>query len=139
MTQTVAEVMTPDPVTVEGTDSVAEAARRMAAADAGIVLVVRDGHLAGLLTDRDIAIRLVAPGKDPSTLVAEIVSESAIVTVTPRTPVDEAIRLLRAHAVRRLPVTENGRPVGVLSVGDLAVERNPRSAVADVSAAEGAT
>jgi CBS domain-containing protein len=131
--------MTSDLATVERTDSAAEAARRMSAADAGDVIVLDNGKFSGILTDRDIAIRLVATGKDPSTPVSEIVSDTDIVTVTPQTSVDQAIELIRSRAVRRLPVLERGRAVGVVSLSDVAMERDPHSAVADISAAPGNT
>jgi CBS domain-containing protein len=138
--QTVADIMTSDNLaTVERNDSAAEAARRMAAADAGDVLVLDDGKFIGILTDRDIAIRLVARDKSPATPVSEIVSDAGVVTVTPQTPLDQAIELIRTRSVRRLPVVERGRAVGVVSLGDLAMERDPRSALADISAAPGNT
>jgi CBS domain-containing protein len=137
--QTVAEIMTSDLATVERTDSAAEAARRMSAADAGDVIVLDNGKFSGILTDRDIAIRLVATGQDPFTPVSEIVSDTDIVTVTPQTSVDEAIELIRSRAVRRLPVLERGRAVGIVSLSDVAMERDPHSTVADISAAPGNT
>jgi CBS domain-containing protein len=139
MTQTVADVMTSNPATIERQDSVAEAARRMAAKDAGDVIVLDNGTVCGILTDRDIAVRLVAQDKPGSTPVAEIISDSDILTVAPDTALDRAIQLLRTKAVRRLPVVQNGRAVGIVSLGDLAIERDPDSALADVSAAQGNT
>lgn len=140
MAETIAEIMTTgDLATVERTESAAEAARRMAAADAGDVIVLDNGAFSGILTDRDIAIRLVARDKSPATPVSEIASDVDIVTVTPQTSLDEAIELIRSRSVRRLPVLERGRPVGVVSLGDLAMERDPNSAVADISAAPGNT
>jgi CBS domain-containing protein len=134
--QTVADIMTSGNLaTVAGTDSVAEAARRMADADTGNVIVIDNGAFTGILTDRDIAVRLVANDMSPATPVSEIASDVDLVTVTPQTPVDEAIELIRSRSVRRLPVLERGRPVGVVSLGDLAMERDPNSALADISAA----
>lgn len=138
MVQTIADIMTSDNLAmVERNDSAAEAARRMAAADAGDVLVLDNGKFCGILTDRDIAIRLVARDKSPFTPVSEIVSDAGIVTVTPQTRLDAAIELIRTRSVRRLPVVERGRAVGVVSLGDLAMERDPCSALADISAAPG--
>jgi CBS domain-containing protein len=137
--QTVAEIMTSNLATVERTDSAAEAARRMAAADAGDVIVLDNGTFSGILTDRDIAIRLVATDRDPSTPVSEIVSDTDIVTVTPQTSIDQAIELIRSRSVRRLPVLERGRAVGIVSLSDVTMERDPHSAVADISAAPGNT
>lgn len=140
MAQTVAEIMTTSNLaTVERTESAAEAARRMAAADAGDVIVLNNGTFDGILTDRDIAIRLVANDKDPGTPVSEIVSDTDVVTVTPQTSVDQAIELIRSRSVRRLPVLERGRAVGVVSLSDVAMERDPHSAMADISAAPGNT
>lgn len=140
MAHTIAEIMTDGNLaTVERNESAAEAARRMAAADAGNVIVLDNGAFSGILTDRDIAIRLVANDKSPSTPVSEIVSDTDLVTVTPQTTIDQAIELIRSRSVRRLPVVERGRAVGVVSLGDLAMERDPRSAVADISAAPGNT
>jgi CBS domain-containing protein len=137
MTQTVADLMTSKPVTVSRSTPVAEAAKLMASSDAGDVLVVENGKFVGIVTDRDIAVRLVAQGKDPKTPVAEIASASDLVTVTPDTPVDKAVRLVRQKSVRRLPVVSDGKPIGVISIGDLAIEKDPSSALADISAAEG--
>lgn len=85
MAQTVADVMTRDPATVERTDTVAEAARRMAAHDAGDVVVLDNGTPCGIVTDRDIAIRLVAQERPPDTPVAEIASDTDVLTVSPDT------------------------------------------------------
>jgi CBS domain-containing protein len=137
MAQTVADVMTSNPATIERTDSAAEAARRMAASDAGDVIVLDNGRVCGILTDRDIAIRLVAQEKAASTPVADIVSDADVATVSPDTPLEQAVRLIRQKAVRRLPVVQGGRAVGVVSIGDLAIERDPKSALADVSVARG--
>jgi CBS domain-containing protein len=137
MAQIIADVMTGNPVTIERQDSVAEAARRMAAADAGDVIVLDNGTVCGILTDRDIAIRLVAQDKPGSTPVAEIVSDDGVLTVAPDTPLDQAVQLLRSKGVRRLPVVQQGHAVGIVSLGDLAIERDQDSALADVSAARG--
>ncbi len=140
MAQTIADIMSSGNLaTVERTDSVAEAARRMAAADVGDVLVLDNGAFTGILTDRDIAVRLVAHEKSPATPVSEIASDTGVVTATPQTSIDQAIDLIRSRAVRRLPVLDRGRAVGVVSLGDLAMEREPHSAVADISAAPGNT
>jgi CBS domain-containing protein len=134
---TVADVMTANPGTIDRQDSARDAARLMAGNDAGDVIVTDNGTLFGIVTDRDIAVRLVAQDKPASTPVAEIISDSAIETVEPGTLLDDAIEVMRARSVRRLPVVQDGRPVGVVSLGDLAIERDPGSALADVSAAKG--
>lgn len=139
MAQTVADVMTANPVTVESEDTAAEAAMRMAANDAGDVIVLANGKVCGIVTDRDIAIRLVAQGLPSSTQVSEIVSDSDVLTVDRDMVLDQAIELMRAKGVRRLPVVQGGSAVGVISLGDVAIERDPQSAVADISAARGNT
>jgi CBS domain-containing protein len=135
MARTVEEIMTHDPRTVDADDRVIEAARQMRDGDIGDVIVMRDGQVNGILTDRDIVIRAVAEGRDPeSTTVGEI-STGDVVTLDPQQSVDEAVQTMREHDVRRLPVVKHGRRVGILSLGDLAVEREPESALADISTA----
>ena len=137
MAQTVADVMTRNPATVERAASAAEAARLMARGDMGDVIVLDNGTVVGVVTDRDIAVRLVAEEKDPRTPVAEIISDQDLVTVAPDMPLDQVVGLMRKHSVRRLPVLQKGRAVGIVSLGDLAMERDEGSALADISAAEG--
>lgn len=135
MAQSIREVMTADPRTVETGATVVEAARAMAQDDIGAVLVTDDGRVTGIVTDRDIVVRCVAEGGDPAGGTVRDIASGDLVTVQPDTPVDDAVQLMRARAVRRLPVVENGRCVGVLSVGDLAIERDTDSALADISIA----
>ena len=137
MATTVAEVMTSNPATIDRQGSVADAARLMAEHDAGGVIVVSDGTVQGIVTDRDIALRVVAQDKPGSTPVADIMSDTALQTVAPDTIIDYAVEVMRARSVRRLPVVEDGRPVGIVSLGDMALARDPGSALADISAAEG--
>jgi CBS domain-containing protein len=134
MARSIGDIMTRNPRTVDAGDSVLEAARQMRDGDFGSVVVLRDGRVDGMVTDRDIAVRAVAESRDPeSTQVSEI-SSTGVATVEPSQPIDEAIQTMRKHDVRRLPVVEDGRPVGILSLGDLAVERDPESVLADISA-----
>jgi CBS domain-containing protein len=115
--------MTTNPQTVEPSTPIVEVARVMRDADVGPVPVVEGDRLVGLVTDRDIVVRVVADGNDPSsTTVGEIMSTD-LVTVDPDQPLDEALRLMAAHQVRRLPVTEeDGRPVGIVAQADIARE-----------------
>ena len=102
----------------------------------GDVIVLKDGAICGIVTDRDITVRAVAEGRDPkSTPVGDICTEG-LATVTPDASVAEAVELMRSKAVRRLPVVEGGKPIGIVSIGDLAVERDPKSALADISSAD---
>jgi len=134
--QTVQELMTPNPRTAKATTTVKDAARTMREADAGAVIVVDDQNRAiGIVTDRDIAIRSIAEGKDPSTTPVSEVATMGVATLSPGDSAREAVRLMREKAVRRVPVVEGGRPVGIVSIGDLAVERDSTSALADISAA----
>ena len=127
--------MTPAATSVRPDASLVEAAQLMRAQDIGDVLVTQDGQLIGLITDRDIALRAVADGVDPLTVSCQSVCTPEPVTVSPDEEAQIAVDLMRAHAIRRLPVVENGRPLGVISLGDLAEERDPHSALADISRA----
>jgi len=135
MTQHVSDIMTAAPVTVGPQTSMTDVARIMRDRDLGAVLVTDGDDLRGLVTDRDLVVRLLAEGGDPErTTVAGALSDD-LVTVTPEDDLDNAIRLMREHAVRRVPVVEHGRPVGMVSLGDLAMERDPESALGDISVA----
>ncbi|MET7325674.1 CBS domain-containing protein [Streptomyces sp. NPDC005549] len=135
MTQYVRDVMTGDPVTVEPLTSVTAVARIMRDRDLGAVLVTEGDRLRGLVTDRDLVVRSIAEGGDPEqTTVAGACSDD-MVTVRPDDELDHAVRLMREHAVRRVPVVDDGHPVGIVSLGDLAMERDPESALGDISVA----
>jgi len=135
MTQHVSDIMTAAPVTVGPQTSMTDVARIMRDRDLGAVLVTDGDDLRGLVTDRDLVVRLLTEGGDPErTTVAGALSDD-LVTVTPEDDLDNAIRLMREHAVRRVPVVEHGRPVGMVSLGDLAMERDPESALGDISVA----
>jgi CBS domain-containing protein len=131
----VREVMTPGVVAVRPDASLVEAAQLMRAQDIGDVLVADGQHVVGMLTDRDIAVRAVADGTDPLTVSAQAVCTPDPVVVAPDDPVASAAALMREHAVRRLPVVEDGLPVGMVSLGDLAEALDPDSALADISRA----
>jgi CBS domain-containing protein len=113
--------MTSDPQTVTGEQTVVDAARIMKQEDTGIVPIVDGDRLVGVITDRDIAITVVADGKDPqSTSVTDVASRD-LVTIDPQQDLDEALRLMAQHQVRRLPVVEeDGRLVGILAQADVA-------------------
>lgn len=134
MAQKVNEVMTPAPVTVPPETSLAEAGDLMRQHGIGDVLVVHEGRLRGLVTDRDIVVRAVAAQKDMTdTAVADICSTN-LVTIGPGDDADAAVGLMRQHSVRRIPVVDGDHPIGMVSIGDLAVQRDERSALADISA-----
>ena len=134
MAQTVNEVMTHDPETVEPSASLLEVARRMRDTDVGAILVVEKGRVSGIVTDRDIVVRGLADGREPDSPVGDLCTTDPV-TVTPDQKLEDAIQTMRADNVRRVPVIQDGRPAGILSIGDLAVERDQDSALADISAA----
>jgi CBS domain-containing protein len=135
MAKVISEVMTPDPVCLTENATVAEAARQMRDYDIGDVLVTNERGLRGVLTDRDIVIRAIATQRDPNTtLVSEILSTDPV-CLKRGDSVTEAVDTMRRHALRRLPVCEGERLVGIVSIGDLAIEQDSRSALADISAA----
>jgi CBS domain-containing protein len=115
------EAMTDSPRSVTQGSSVAEAARLMRDEDTGIVPVVEGDRLLGVVTDRDIALQIVAEGKDPEATRVEEIASKNLVTIDPGQSLDEALRLMAEHQVRRLPVTEeDGRLVGIVSQADIA-------------------
>ncbi|GGQ12341.1 MULTISPECIES: CBS domain-containing protein [Streptomyces] len=139
MTRRVHEVMTRNPVTVERLTSLAEAARVMRDADIGDVLVVEEGRLRGILTDRDLVVRGLAEDRDPAETTVQAICSTEPLTVGPDDHVDEAVDLMRRHALRRLPVqTGSGELVGIVTLGDLEVERDPGSPLASIAAAAAA-
>ncbi|WP_461086981.1 CBS domain-containing protein [Streptomyces deserti] len=136
MAEFVKDVMTPGVVAVRPDASLVEAAQLMRTQNIGDVVVADGQRIVGVLTDRDITVRAVAEGIDPLTASVRSVCTADPVTVAPHDPLSAAVALMRAHAVRRLPVVENGLPVGMLSLGDLAESEDPDSALADISRAE---
>ena len=135
MTQHIRDLLTPTPVSMPGPASVPEAARAMRDADIGDVIVIEHNQVCGIVTDRDIVVRTVAEAQDPDTTTLADICSHALLTVTPTDSVEHAVRLMRTHAIRRLPVVDGGKAVGIVSLGDLAVERDPDSALGDISAA----
>ena len=131
------EVMTPSPRTVTPDTSLAAAARMMAEDDIGDVLVAesKTERLVGIVTDRDITIRAVAESRDPDTTKVKAVVSSEVVSVAPGDTVQDTLELMKGLNVRRLPVVEDGRAIGVVSLGDLSVETDVGSALADISTA----
>jgi CBS domain-containing protein len=135
MAQKIRDVMTRDPRTIQASSSVADAAKVMREADVGPVIVTEGDKIAGIVTDRDVAVRAVAMDRDPkSTPVKEIIS-SDVVALSPDDSVGEAVQTMRQRDVRRVPVVENGKPVGIVALGDLAVDRDPGSVLGDISTA----
>ena len=135
MAQTVREVMTTDIVSCPSAASVTDAARHMRDRDIGDVLVVDDGAVRGIVTDRDIVVRCVADANDcTNSRIGDIVS-SDLKTITSDAPIAEAAKIMRDNALRRLPVVDDGTAVGIVSLGDLAEAADPKSALGGISAA----
>jgi CBS domain-containing protein len=135
MAQHVRDIMTSAPVAVAPRTSVSDVAHRMRDEDIGAVLVTEGDELRGLVTDRDLIVRVVAEDKNPSDTTVQSACSPDLVTVSPDDEVGRAVQLMREHALRRLPVVEGRKPVGIVALGDLAVERDPGSALGDISAA----
>jgi CBS domain-containing protein len=136
MDQIIRDLMTPNLCAIPRSASLQDAAQLMRKNDIGNVIVLENDRLFGILTDRDIVVRGLAEKSDPGTVpVGEICSRD-LTTIEPTASVEQAERLMREKALRRLPVVdESGDVVGIVSIGDVAVERDPRSALADISAA----
>jgi CBS domain-containing protein len=121
------EVMSSNPSAIEADKPVADAAKLMRDEDVGLAPVVEGDRLVGTLTDRDIAIRVVAEGRDPQSTTVREVASTDLVTVDPEQDLDEAVRLMAQHQVRRLPVVEeDGRLVGVVAQADVARQADDR-------------
>jgi len=129
----VRDVMTPGPIGVDYHQSIAEAARTMRDWGVGAVLVVRNDSLYGLVTDRDLVVRAVAEARGADEPVGPL-SSGNLIGVDADADVREAIRLMREHTVRRLPVLEDGQVAGIVSLGDLTMQDEPPLAFAQLSA-----
>lgn len=135
MAERVEDVMTREVAALPPDATAQQAARLMKERGIGDVLVCDGDVLRGIVTDRDLVIRCLAEDDRPTERRIGEICTGEPVTLSPQDDVDRAVDLMRQHAVRRIPVVEAGRPVGVVSIGDLAIERDERSALADISAA----
>jgi CBS domain-containing protein len=135
MARKLRDIMSPAPVSLPATETAAAAARAMKEHGVGTVLVSIDGQLAGLLTDRDITVRVLAEDRDPQLTCIGDICSTTVATLGPDDDIEAAARLVRDRAVRRIPVVRDGVPVGVVSIGDLALDRDQRSALPGVFAA----
>ena len=136
MADTLRDVMTKDPTTLDADATLVEAARIMRDEDIGDLIVLENDRIAGIVTDRDIVIRAVAEERTPEQTRVSQVYSSEVTTLPPDASIDQAVTVMREKALRRIPVVENDRPVGIVSIGDLAVERDPDSALAEISASD---
>ena len=124
------DVMTPNPRTVSPQDTIQNAARIMRDEDTGVVPVVDNGKPVGVITDRDIVVRAVADDRQLNRPLRDIISTD-LIAVTPEMSTREAAELMSEHQVRRLPVIDNNRLVGIVSIGDIAVKEGRDSRVGD--------
>jgi CBS domain-containing protein len=134
MAISIREIMNPNPVRLPANASVREAARVMRDKGIGDVLVEKNGGFCGIVTDRDIVVRALAAGRDGEAQLESICSKE-ITTLSPTSTDEDAVRLMREKSVRRLPVLEDGRVTGILSLGDLALEKDRHSVLGQISAA----
>ncbi len=123
MGQSIRSVMTSEPCTIDVGESVAYAAKMMRDEDVGLAPIVEDDKLIGMLTDRDITVRIVAEGRNPDQVTVGEVASTQVVTIDPQQDLGEALRIMAKHQVRRLPVVEeDGRLVGIVAQADIARE-----------------
>ena len=122
MAKKISDVMSSNPCAIEADKPVAYAAKMMKDEDVGLAPIVEGDRLVGTLTDRDIVTRVVADGKDPQTVSVREVASTDLVTIDPQQDLDDALQLMASHQVRRLPVVEDGRLVGVVAQADVARE-----------------
>jgi len=135
MANIVRDVMMTNPLSVDAGASIRQAAEVMRDNGIGDVLVVSDGTLRGIVTDRDIVVRALADGREPEATAVGDVCSPELATVDAKADVGKAADLMRQHAIRRLPVIDDDQVVGIVSLGDLAREEDPRSALGDISSA----
>jgi CBS domain-containing protein len=127
MAKSVRDAMTEDPRSIGASASVVEAARLMREQHIGSLPVTADERLVGMITDRDITTRVVAEGAVPETTSVGDVYSRDLISVEPNSDLEEALRLMARHQVRRLPVVENDRLVGMVAQADIALKENERT------------
>jgi CBS domain-containing protein len=136
MAQQIKDLMSTDVVTVSPDDPIQQAAQLMRDRDIGDVIVVDDERPTGIVTDRDIVVRAMADGADPTSTPVKAVCTPGLASVGPDDDVRDAVTAMTQLDVRRLPVIDNDRLVGVVTLGDLAIESDRDSVLADISAAQ---
>ena len=127
MAKSVRDAMTEDPRSIGASASVVEAARLMREQHIGSLPVTEDERLVGMITDRDITTRVVAEGAVPETTSVGDVYSRDLISVEPNHDLDEAVKLMARHQVRRLPVVENRRLVGMVAQADIALKENEKT------------
>ena len=133
-THSIRDIMTSEPITLTESSTLLEAARCMRDSDIGEVIVMRgDNAICGVVTDRDIVVRGLAEDMDPRQTTLREVCTAHVVTIDAGADPHDAAALLREHKVRRLPVMEDGELVGIVSIGDVALDIDRESALAEIS------
>ena len=123
MGKSIRDAMTSNPTSVQRTSTAAEVAQLMKSEDVGSIPIVENDQLVGIVTDRDLVLRVLAEGQDPQSTTVGDIASSDLVTIDPDQTLDEALRLMAQHQVRRLPVVEeDNRLVGMLAQADVATE-----------------
>jgi CBS domain-containing protein len=126
---TAREIMTDDATCARSDETLADAARKMRDLGVGALPICgEDDRLKGVVTDRDIVVRCVAEGNDPTSTPVSELAEGKPVTIGADDPIDEALRTMIEHGVRRLPVIDGDRLVGMVSQADVARETSPEQA-----------
>lgn len=142
MAQSIRDVMTDDPIRLPVDTSIKDTARKMRDADVGDIIVEKDGQLFGMVTDRDIVVRVVAEGRDVTATDLQSICSRDVATLTADDTISDATQLMKDKALRRIPVVEpgnKGKVIGIVSLGDIAVEKHPKSALGKISAASANT
>jgi len=124
VTKKMRDIMSAAPVSLPATATAATAARAMAERGVGVVLLTTDGELTGLVTDRDITVRVLAEDRDPAATSIADICTTGLCVLGPDDDLDQAARLVRDRAVRRIPIVADGVAVGIVSVADLALEQD---------------
>jgi CBS domain-containing protein len=135
MAQNIRGIMTPNPICMPATAPLSDASRIMRDSDIGAVVVLNSTQIHGIVTDRDIVVRALASGLEPSRTMLGDICTQGVATLSPADTVESAILSMRDNVVRRIPVIVDNLPVGIVSLGDLAVERDRHSVLGIVSAA----
>jgi CBS domain-containing protein len=133
--KTVSDVMSPQPLALTFDQTAADAARLMRDSDVGDVLVTESGELCGIVTDRDLVVRCIAEGRDPETTALDEICSTVLITLAPDSRLDDAIAIMCAKTVRRLPIVDGRTPIGIVSIGDLALAVDRESVLGKISAA----
>ncbi len=131
---TARDIMTPGADFVEGSTTVLEAAKKLASEDYGALPICEGEHLKGMITDRDIVVKVLAEGKDPSSTKVIDLVQGEVVTIGADDPVEEIQRTMSHHQVRRLPVIDGDRLIGMVSQADLARSADPQTVADTVEA-----